>query len=114
MNNIDLINVDYFKKSYYKAVLPLEEINNFLESFQTHELDNITKTLISLFDTTVTKVILKNLDSLSNKQDFLRLLQDDYTSSAIMDFLTDKFTGSEDLIKQTIERTLLSAKKSIL
>lgn len=114
MDNIDLINVDYFKKSYYKAILPLKEINNFLESFQSHELDTVTKTLISLFDTVITKVILLNLDSLSEKQDFLRLLQDDYSSPAIMDFLTDKFPGSEELIKQTIERTLLSAKKSIL
>jgi hypothetical protein len=114
MNNIDLINVDYFKKSYYKAILPLKEINNFLENFQEHEIDAVTKTLISLFDTSITKAVLANLSSLSEKQDFLRLIQDNYTSPSIMDFLTDKFPGSEELIKQTIERTLLSAKKSIL
>jgi hypothetical protein len=114
MNNIDLINVDYFKKSYYKAILPLKEINNFLENFQEHEVDSVTKILISLFDTAITKVILSNLDDLNEKQDFLRLIQDDYSSPLIMDYLTDKFPGSEELIKQTIERTLLSAKKSIL
>lgn len=114
MNNIDLINIDYFKKSYYKALLPLKEINTFLEGFKSHEVDNVTKTLISIFDTAITKAVLTNLKSLSEKQDFLRLLQDDYSNPAVINFLTDKFTDSEELIKQTIERTLLSAKKSIL
>lgn len=114
MDDLNLINIDYFKKSYYKALLPLNEINTFLSLFEAREIDSATKTLISLFDTAITKTILSHLDSTEDKQKFLRLLQDDYSSPAILDFLTDTFPGSEELIRQTLERTLLSAKKSIL
>lgn len=114
MEDLNLINIDYFKKSYYKALLPLNEINVFLSMFEGREIDSATKTLISLFDTSITKTILSHLDSVNDKQNFLRLLQDDYSSPAVLDFLTDTFPGSEELIRQTLERTLLSAKKSLL
>ena len=112
LNN--LINVDYFKKSYYKAFLPLNQINAFLQLFDERELDGVNKTIVALFDTAVTKTIVATLETTADKQEFLRLAQDDYSSPAILDFLIDKFPGSEELILQTLERTLLSAKKAIL
>lgn len=114
MDKLDLINIDYFKMSYYKSLLPLVEINDFLKNFEAREVDTATKTLISIFDTNITKTILSNLDSIEEKQEFLRIIQENYTNNSIMDFLTDKFPGSEELIKQTLERTLLSAKRAIL
>lgn len=114
MDSIDLINIDYFKKSYYRALLPLPEINSFLKGFEARELESATKTLISLFDVTITKVVLTNLDALTEKQEFLRLAQDDYANPGIMDFLTHTVPGIEELITQTLERTLLSAKRAIL
>ncbi len=114
MENNNLINVDYFKKSYYKALLPLDQINTFLNQFDQRELEMVTQTLIALFDTAVTKTIFDTLETQQDKQEFLRLAQDNYTSPVILDFLTDKFPGSEELILQTLERTLLSAKKAIL
>lgn len=114
MNSIDLINIDYFKKSYYKALLPLPEINDFLKQFAEREVEAVTKTLISLFDVALTTVVIANLDSLKTKQEFLRLVQDDYSSAAIMDFLSQVIPNIEELITQTLERTLLSAKRTIL
>ena len=114
MENKNLINVDYFKKSYYRALLPLDEINDLLQQFEERELEAVTQTIISLFDTAVTTTILNTLETLETKQEFLRLAQDDYSSPAIFDFLTDLFPGSEELIKQTLERILLSAKKAIM
>lgn len=114
MDELNLISIDYFKKSYYKSLLPLPQINEFLKKFESQEIDVVTKTLISLFDTVLTKTILNNLQTLEKKQAFLRIAQDDYSSPAILDFLTDEFPGSETLIKQTLERTLLSAKSAIL
>ncbi len=114
MENKNLINVDYFKKSYYRALLPLDEINGLLKQFEERELEAVTQTVISLFDTAVTRTILSTLETPQAKQEFLRLAQDDYSSPAILDFLTDTFPGSEELIKQTLERTLLSAKKAIV
>ncbi|GIK83918.1 MAG: hypothetical protein BroJett025_05400 [Patescibacteria group bacterium] len=114
MKTLDLINIDSFKQNYYKALLPLEEINAFLGQFEERELEAATQSLISLFDVAITKTVLLNLDSVPEKQEFLRLAQDDYTSPAVLDFLIDTFPGSEELIKQALERTLLSAKKAIL
>ncbi len=114
MDELDLINIDYFKKSYYKALLPLPQINEFLKEFESREIDTVTKTLIALFDVSITKTLLLNLEQREDQEEFLRLIQNDYTNPAIFDFLTDKFPGSEELIKQTLERTLLSAKKAIL
>jgi len=114
MDNLEFINIDLFKQSYYKGMLPLTSINDFLKDFDSREIDAVTKTLISIFDVAITKTILNNLEEISDKQEFLRLTQADYSSNDIMDFLTDKFPGSEELIKQTLERTLLSAKRAIL
>lgn len=94
-------------------MLPLEDINQFLQDFESHEVDEVTKTLIVIFDTAITKKVLSSLDSLEEKQTFLRLLQDDYSSPEILDFLIDTFPGSEALITETLERTLLAAKASI-
>jgi len=114
MDNLDLINIDLFKQSYYKAFLPLKEINEFLSLFNPREHDKATKTLISLFDTSLTKTILANLDSITNKHDFLRLAQDDYSEPKIMEYLEGKLPDVKELITQSLERTLLSAKKVIL
>lgn len=114
MDELNLINIDYFKQSYYKAILPLAEINEFLAYFDNREVDSVTKTLIAIFDVAITKTVLANLSNDDDKKEFLRLAQDDYSSNKILEFLVDKFPGSEELLKQTLERTLLSAKKVIL
>lgn len=114
MDTLEFITIEAFSKNYYKALLPLEKINAFLSVFDSRELEIATNTLISLFDTALTKAILANLHSTEQKQEFLRLIQDDYSSPTIMDYLIELFPNSEKLIMETLERTLLSAKKAIL
>lgn len=114
MDTLEFITIEAFAKNYYKALLPLEKINAYLSVFEPRELEAATNTLISLFDTALTKSILTNLESTEQKQEFLRLIQDDYSSPAIMDYLIELFPNSEELLVQTLERTLLSAKKAIL
>jgi len=50
MDNLEFINIDLFKQSYYKGMLPLTSINDFLKDFDSREIDAVTKTLISIFE----------------------------------------------------------------
>ncbi len=109
----NLINVDHFKMTFYKAFLPLDKINIFLAKFSENEVETVTQVLISLFDTTITKTLLENFESIEQKQQFLRLLETKESSETIMNFLIDTFPGSEALITETLERTLLSATTAI-
>lgn len=111
MNN--KINVDHFKRCYYRSLLPLEKINEFLVKFSDSEIEQTTKSLIALFDVAITKTVLINLETQENKETFLRLLQEDYQSPEILDFLIDQFPRSKELLTETIERTLLSANTAI-
>ena len=109
----NLINVDYFKKVYYKSLLPLDKINDFLGLFDKNEVDHTTKILISILNTTITDTLLDDFETLEDKKQFLRLCQDNYQSPKILDRLVDEFPGSEQIIIEIIERTLLSAKKAV-
>jgi hypothetical protein len=109
----NLINVDHFKMTFYKAFLPLDQINSFLSKFTPKEVEAVTKVLISIFDTEIVKTLLENFDSTEQKQQFLRLLESKESSETIMNFLIDTFPGSEALITETLERTLLSASSAI-
>lgn len=109
----NLINVDHFKMTFYKTLLPLDKINYFLNTFTPNEVETVTKVLIAIFDTEVSKTILENLDSIQQKQDFLRLLESKESSETIMNYLIDAFPGSEAVISETLERALLSAQTAI-
>ena len=112
MNN-NLINVDYFKQIYYRAILPLDKINDFLSFFEKEDVDHATRVLISILNVTTTNSLLDKFKSLEEKKKFLRLCQDDFRDAKILDYLIDKFPGSEQNILETIERTLLSAKMTV-
>jgi hypothetical protein len=114
MDNLNLINIDYLKKSYFKALLPLPEINEFLKEFHSRELESASKTLISLFDATITSEIIEHLKSTQDKQNFLRLIQEDYANPAILEFLKQVIPDVEQLIQESLITTLRSAKKVIL
>lgn len=111
--NENRIQVDYFKNSYYKAFLPLADINTFLHSFNEREIDSVTQVLISLLDVTITKSLLNILPSSDSKQEFLRLCESEYTSPKILDYLNSYSTDIEKIITETIDRTLLAAKRAI-
>lgn len=111
MNN--RINVDLFKRCYYKSLLPIDKINEFLQLFSESEIEQVTKTLISIFDVTITKNVLLNLETSEDKQSYLRLLQEDYSSPMILDYLIDQFPKSSELISESIDRALLSATTAI-
>jgi len=112
MNN-SLINVDYFKQVYYKSLLPLDKISDFLTLFEKEDLNQATKVLISILNITITNSLLDNFKNLEDKKKFLRLCQDDYQNPKILDYLIDKFPVTKQGILEIIERTLLSAKKVI-
>lgn len=109
----NLINVDHFKRVYYKALLPLDKINDFLHGFNKKEIETVTITLISIFDVSISDVLLDKLSSFENKVEFLRLCQDDYSNLKILDYLIDKFPDSEEIIKETIDRSLLASKTAV-
>jgi len=113
MNN-NLINVDYLKQVYYKSLLPLDKINEFLVFFENDHADEVTKVLISIMNVAITSTLLDNFETLDDKKQFLRLCQDDYQNPKILDFLIDKFPDSQQNILESIERSLLSAQKFII
>lgn len=112
MNN-ELINVDYYKKVYYKSLLPLDKINDFLKLFDESETDRVSRNLISLLNLSVTGSLLLNFTSTDEKTQFLRLCQDDFQNPKILDFLIKKFPDIEHNILENIERTILSTEKFI-
>ncbi len=112
--NDNLINVDYLKKVYYKSLLPLDKINEFLIFFEKEYADEATKILISIMNIAITSNLLDNFESLEDRKQFLRLCQDDYQNPKILDFLIDKFPDSQHNILESIERSLLSAQKFII
>ncbi|MCB9812889.1 MAG: hypothetical protein H6772_00640 [Pseudomonadales bacterium] len=112
MNN-NLINVDYFKKVFYKSLLPLEKINEFLSTLNAENVDPVTEVLISIFNVRIIDTLLEDFDDLEDKKQFLRMCQDDFQNPKILDFLVEKFPGSQEIISETIERTILSANKSL-
>lgn len=109
----NLINVDLFKKVFYKSLLPLEKINVFLEGFDQEEVEDVTLVLISILNTSIINTLLDDFPNLEDKKAFLRLCQDDFQSPKILDFVIDKFPGVEEVILETIEKTLLSANKAV-
>lgn len=111
--NDNLINVDYLKLVYYKSLLPLDKINDFLKLFKNEDSDDVTKILISIMNIAITSSLLDNFESLEDKKQFLRLCQDDYQNPRILDFLIDKFPDSQQNILESIERSLLSAQKFV-
>ncbi|MBU0974346.1 hypothetical protein KKD03_01445 [Patescibacteria group bacterium] len=113
MNN-NLINVDYLKQVYYKSLLPLDKINEFLAIFENKYADDATKILISIMNIAIASTLLDNFENQEDKKQFLRLCQDDYHNPKILDFLIDKFPDSQQNILESIERSLLSAKKFIV
>lgn len=112
MNN-NLINVDFFKLVFYKSLLPLDKINDFLTNFEETEVDHASQILISILNLNITSALLDDFENLEDKKQFLRLCQDDYQSPKILDFLIEKFPDSQQMIVENIERSLLSAKKAI-
>ena len=107
--NDNLINVDYFKQVFYKSLLPLDKINDFLLLFEKEDSDYATKILISILNVAIVDSLLDELNNVEDKKEFLRLCQDDYQSPKILDYLVDKFPDSQQNITESIERTLLSA-----
>lgn len=111
--NENRIQVDYFRNSYYKAFLPLADINTFLHSFNEREIDTVTQVLISLLDVAITKSLLTLLPTSEAKQEFLRMCENEYSSPAIIDYLHNHSADIEKIITETIDRTLLAAKRAI-
>lgn len=111
--NEELINIDYLKNLYFKSLLPLDKVSDFISMFDKENYDRATATLISILNLAVTSSLLENFHSIEEKQEFLRLCQDDYQDPKILDFLTDKFPDSQHNIQETIDRTILFAKMMI-
>lgn len=109
----DLIPVDLFKVLYYKKFLPLDKINVFLSNFPEKEQFEAAQNLIAIFDLSLTETILNKIVGDQNKQDFLSLCNLKYDDPKILDFITDEFVDSENIIKETLERTLLSTMQSL-
>lgn len=109
----DLIPVDLFKVLYYKKFLPLEKINQFLSNFPDKEQFEAAQNLIAIFDLNLTDTILEKIIDKENKIEFMRLCNLKYDDPKILDFLTDEFVDSENIIKETLERSLLSTMQSL-
>lgn len=111
--NTDKINIDRLSRVFYRRLLPVEKINAFLHALPEREVDAATDTLMACFDIAVARVVLANCSALEQKQQYLRLCQDDYANPEILDFLIDAFTDSETILTQAIQRTLVAAQTAI-
>jgi hypothetical protein len=104
----NLIDVDQFKKTFYRAYLPFEQINDYLQSFENHEVEPATQFLISLINFRLIDHTFNQLKTPTEKQKLLRLCQDDFSSPEIIDYINSKTTNLENLVNETV-KSIISA-----
>ncbi len=85
---------------YYRSFIPTNQLDNIQDEASL-------KLVISILNITITTALLKHFTDLKQKKEFLRLCQDNFADERILDFLIDSFPGSQQIISETIDRTIL-------
>lgn len=111
--NLDTIIIEAYTGLFYKSLIPIPKVAAFLALFSEEDREAATQTLIGCWNYTICQAVLANCGSVEQKQQFLRMCQEDFSNPEILDFLIDAFVGSTTLISQTMQRTLIAAQAAI-
>lgn len=96
-------------QAYYGQLVPQNLLIEILNQFENdQERDQAFKTIVAILDRNAIHAVMAYLQDHEAKIAFLELLRDEYNSAHPLEWATLQFDNAEQVIQESIERTLLA------
>lgn len=96
-------------QSYYGKLVPQNLLVEVLNQFDNESaVPEVFETIAAILDRNVLHAIMSYLPDHETKVAFLEVLRDEYNSPHQLEWATLKFDNAEEVVQESIERTLLA------